>query len=94
VIDLEVGIEVAPKFLREDGSFDFSLINNRKYLLIIQGDDFFRIEETFFMKDSVEIDRIAEPLETKIAFQSLAFENSMADILPEMHNDLGKLATS
>jgi len=32
VIDLEVGIEVAPKFLREDGSFDFSLINNRKYL--------------------------------------------------------------
>ena len=38
IIDLEEGIEVAPKFLRPDGSFDFSLINKRKYLLIIQGD--------------------------------------------------------
>jgi outer membrane protein OmpA-like peptidoglycan-associated protein len=92
VIDLEAGIEVAPKFLREDGTFDFSLINNRKYLLIIQGDDFFRIEETFFMKEDLEINRISEPLETKIAFQSLAFENSKSEILPEMRDDLGKLA--
>jgi outer membrane protein OmpA-like peptidoglycan-associated protein len=92
VIDLEAGIEVAPKFLREDGTFDFSLINNRKYLLIIQGDDFFRIEDTFFMKEDLEINRISEPLETKIAFQSLAFENSKSEILPEMRDDLGKLA--
>jgi len=91
VIDLDQGVEVAPRFLREDGSFDFSLINNRRYLLIIQGDDFFRIEETFFMKDSLEINKMAEPLETKIAFQSLAFENSRADILPSMHSDLDKL---
>ena len=45
VIDLEQGIEVAPRFLREDGTFDFSLINNRKYLLIIQGDEFFRMKK-------------------------------------------------
>ena len=47
IIDLDHGVEVAPKFLRPDGSFDFQLINKRNYLLIIQGDDFFRIEEIF-----------------------------------------------
>jgi outer membrane protein OmpA-like peptidoglycan-associated protein len=92
VIDLDQGVEVAPKFLREDGSFDFNLINNRNYLLIIQGDDFFRIEEKFFMDGEIEINRTAEPLDTKIAFQSLAFENSKAEILESMHGDLDKLA--
>lgn len=92
VIDLDQGIEVAPKFLREDGTFDFSLINKRNYLLIIQGDDFFRIEETFFLNGDMQVDKIAEPMESKIAFETLEFENGKADILPAMHNDLDKLA--
>jgi hypothetical protein len=82
VIDLDKGVEVAPKFLRDDGSFDFNLINKRKYLLIIQGDDFFRIEELFFMNGDTEMNREAEPIENKIAFKSLEFENGKADILP------------
>ena len=92
VIDLDKGVEVAPKFLREDGSFDFSLINKRNYLLIIQGDDFFRIEELFFMDGDTEMNRETEPIESKIAFKSLEFENGKADILPIMHADLDKLA--
>jgi outer membrane protein OmpA-like peptidoglycan-associated protein len=92
VIDLDKGVEVAPKFLRDDGSFDFSLINKRNYLLIIQGDDFFRIEELFFMDGDMEMNREAEPIESKIAFKSLEFENGKADILPSMHSDLDKLA--
>jgi outer membrane protein OmpA-like peptidoglycan-associated protein len=92
VIDLDKGVEVAPKFLREDGSFDFNLINKRNYLLIIQGDDFFRIEELFFMDGDTEMNREADPLESKIAFKSLEFENGKADILPTMHQDLDKLA--
>lgn len=91
VIDLDEGVEVAPKFLREDGSFDFSLINKRNYLLVIQGDEFFRIEEIFFMDGDTHMDRVAEPIESRIAFQSLEFENGKADILPAMHNDLDKL---
>ncbi|MFM9837163.1 MAG: OmpA family protein [Cyclobacteriaceae bacterium] len=91
VIDLDSAVEVAPKFLREDGTFDFSLINKRNYLLIIQGDDYFRIEEIFFLDGDKEINRIAEPIETKIAFRSLEFENGKADILPTMHDDLAKL---
>lgn len=92
VIDLDKGVEVAPKFLREDGSFDFSLINKRNYLLIIQGDDFFRIEELFFMDGDVTMNREAEPIESKIAFKSLEFENGKADILTSMHSDLDKIA--
>ncbi len=92
IIDLDEGIEVAPKFLRDDGSFDFSLINKRNYLLIIQGDEFFRIEEIFFMEGDKELNKIADPLESKIAFESLEFENGKADILSIMHKDLDKLA--
>lgn len=92
IIDLDQSVEVAPKFLREDGSFDFSLINKRNYLLILQGDEFFRIEEIFFMNGDMEMDKIAEPIESKIAFESLEFENGKADILPAMHADLDKLA--
>jgi outer membrane protein OmpA-like peptidoglycan-associated protein len=91
VIDLDQGVEVAPKFLREDGSFDFSLINKRNYLLIIQGDEFFRVEELFFMNGDKEINKIAEPIESKIAFESLEFENGKANILQSMHSDLAKL---
>ncbi|HEY8935100.1 MAG TPA: OmpA family protein [Cyclobacteriaceae bacterium] len=92
VIDLDKGVEVAPKFIREDGSFDFNLINKRNYLLIIQGDDFFRIEELFFMDGDMEINKETEPIESKIAFKSLEFENGKADILPSMHSDMDKLA--
>ena len=92
VIDMDKGVEVAPKFLREDGSFDFHLINKRNYLLIIQGEDFFRIEELFFMDGDTEMHREAEPIESKIAFASLEFENGKSDILPGMHADLDKLA--
>src|SRR6185436_10504761 len=92
IIDLDQGVEVAPKFLRPDGSFDFQLINKRNYLLIIQGDDFFRIEEIFFMDGDMEINKETEPIESKIAFKSLEFENGKADILPAMHQDLDKLA--
>jgi len=92
IIDLDKGVEVAPQFLREDGSFDFNLINKRNYLLIIQGDDFFRIEELFYLDGDMEMNREAEPIESKIAFEQLEFENSKADILPTMHQDLDRLA--
>jgi len=91
IIDLDKGVEVSPKFLRPDGSFDFNLINHRNYLLIIQGDDFFRIEEIFFLDGNMEINKETEPIESKIAFKSLEFESGKADILEAMHEDLNKL---
>lgn len=92
VIDLDQGVEVAPKFIRDNGTFDFNLINKRNYLLIIQGDEFFRIEQLLFLDGDREINMIAEPIESKLAFESLEFENGKANILNAMHDDLDKLA--
>ena len=91
IIDLDYGIEVAPKFLRPNGTFQFDLINNSNYLLIIQGDEYFRIEEIFFLDGDTEIHRTAQPLASKLKFESVEFENGKADILPEMYGDLDKI---
>ena len=91
VIDLDEGVEVAPKFLRPDGTFDFDLINERNYLLVIQGDDFFRIEELFFLDGDTDYEGTTERLSSKIEFSSVEFENGKADILPEMEPDLNKV---
>ena len=91
IIDLDNGIEVAPKFLRPNGTFQFELINNNNYLLIIQGDDYFRIEEIFYLDGDTEIHRTAQPLASKLKFESVEFENGKADILPDMYGDLDKI---
>lgn len=92
IIDLDNGIEVAPKFLKEDGSFEFDLINNNNYLLVIQGDEFFRIEEIFHLEGDMELHKVTEPVSSKVKFESLEFENGKADLLPEMYGDLIKVS--
>ncbi len=89
IIDLDHGIEVAPQQLRRDGSYDFSLIKNNNYLLIIQGDDFFRIEEQFRLQNDTTIERQAQRISAqKISFVSLDFEKDSYEILPSMYRDL------
>ncbi|MFA0960846.1 OmpA family protein [Roseivirga sp. BDSF3-8] len=91
VIDLDQGIEVAPRFLRPDGSFQFDLIRNKNYLLIIQGDDYFRIEEIFYLEEDTDINLKATPLSTRMKFASIEFENGKADLLPAMFADLDRV---
>ncbi|MBL3656719.1 PD40 domain-containing protein [Fulvivirga sp. 2943] len=92
IIDLDNGIEVAPKFLRPDGSFEFNLINNNNYLLIIQGEEFFRIEEIFYLDGEMEMHRTTSPISSKIKFQSMEFEENKADLTTPMYGDLDKIA--
>lgn len=92
IIDLDNGIEVAPKYLRPDGSFEFDLINHNNYLLIIQGDDFFRIEELFYLDGNMEINRMAKPISTKLNFTSIEFDNGLSELKSEMYPDLDKVA--
>lgn len=92
IIDLDNGIEVAPKYLKEDGSYEFDLIDKNNYLLVIQGDDFFRIEERFFLDGDTSFDIQTPSINyNRWKFASLEFENGSAEILPEMHTDLDKL---
>ncbi len=89
VIDLRNGIEVAPKNTRPDGSFDFDLIDHNEYLLIIQGDEFFRIEKLFELDGDTTINVEAKNIRNKkLKFASIEFENGKWDILEPMEKDL------
>lgn len=91
IIDLDEGVEVAPKFARDDGTFEFDLINQRNYLVVIQGDDFFRLEKMFFLDGETEYEGVIERIASKIEFSSLEFENGKSDILLSMEPDLQKV---
>ena len=91
VVDMDQGIEVAPKYLKEDGTFEFDLIDQRNYLLIIQGDDFFRIEEAFYLDGYIELNKTTEPMNARMKFESIEFDNGKAEIKPEMYGDLNKV---
>lgn len=92
IIDLDHGIEVAPKYLRPDGSFEFDLINHSNYLLVIQGDEFFRIEELFYLDGELQLDKTTHSLSSKIEFTSLEFEHGKSILTDEMTKDLDKIA--
>jgi hypothetical protein len=92
VIDLSNGIEVAPKYIKPDGTYEFDLIDNNDYLLVIQGEDFFRIEEKFRLNGDTTVNMETPSLKyNKWRFNTLEFENGRADILPEMQVDLDKV---
>ena len=92
IIDLDNGIEVAPKFLRPDGSFQFDLINNNNYLLIVQGEEFFRIEELFYLDGELQLNKTTSPISSRLKFESIEFAEGKAEMSTPMYNDLDKLA--
>ena len=98
IIGLDNGIEVEmfdadlQEEIREDGTFEFYLINNKNYLLTIQGEQFFRIEELFYLEGDTEIKAYTQPISSKIKFQSIVFDNGKADLKSEMYGDLYKVA--
>lgn len=92
VIDIETGIEVAPQFLSSEGKFDFKLINKKQYLLIIQGDEFFRIEEIFFLDGDMELNMLTESITSRLKFESIEFDNGSSELKTSMYIDLDKLS--
>ena len=91
IIDLDNGVEVAPKFLKPDGSFEFQLINNNNYLIVIQGDEFFRLEEIFFLDGDKEIVRQVSSISQRLKFNSMKFDNGDATLKTRMFADLDKI---
>lgn len=91
IIDLQYGVEVAPQFLRSDGSFAFDLINDREYLLVIQSSEFFRIEEIFYLNGNRTLDQETRRLSSKIKFESIEFDENRSELTPQMYADLDKI---
>jgi outer membrane protein OmpA-like peptidoglycan-associated protein len=92
VIDIETGIEVAPQYLSEEGSFAFKLINNKEYLIVVQGDEFFRVEELFFLEGDMELNMVTESISSRLKFSSIEFDNGSSELKGSMYKDLDKLA--
>lgn len=92
VIDLDRGVEIEPKFMRPNGSFEFDLIKDRNYLLVIQGDDFFRIEEIFYLDGDMEIERRTQSISKKLEFTTIDFASGSSTVTTQMYPDLNKLA--
>jgi flagellar motor protein MotB len=88
IIDRDEGVEVAPRKIRDDGSFEFELIDKRNYLLIIEGDNFFRIEELFYLDGDMERDYEAHTVHKTITFEAIDFAPNSAKLEPEMENNL------
>lgn len=92
IIDLDTGIEVAPKYLRPDGSFEFDLIKDKNYLIVIQGNDFFRIEELFRLEGDMKMEHQTQSISKKLEFTTIDFASGSSTVVPEMYSDLNKLA--
>lgn len=91
IIDLDEGIEVSPKFIKSDGTFEFDLIDKRNYAIIIRGKKFFQIEEQFFLSGPTTLKKKVVPIENTITFASVNFDFDSATLKGVMHPDLNKL---
>lgn len=92
IIDLDHGIEVAPKYVRPDGTFEFDLIPDNKYLLVIQGEDFFRVEKIVDLNGDTTITVKTPSIDfQRIQFESIEFASNSSEIMPSMVPDLSKL---
>jgi len=76
--DLEKGTEIMPKSINEEGYFEFDLINNRRYQLLVMGDDFLTIKKDFEMNGDTTFQIFAQSYEKgkPIVFESLKFKSN------------------
>lgn len=89
IIDLDHGVEISPKKLRPDGTFDFDLIKNNNYLIVIQGEEFFRVQQNFFLRRDTVVNATTESIRSrKIRFTTIEFKEGSWEILSSMYGDL------
>ena len=88
IIDMDKQVEVAPKHLHSDGSFEFHLIDKRNYLLIIDGDNFFRVEKMFYLDGNTKMEIPLTTTRGLLTFESIDFNAGSSEILPAMENNL------
>ncbi len=93
VIDLTNGIEVASKYIRADGGFDFDLIDRNRYMILIQSPDFFSVEKEIDLQQDTVFKIMTTAIDYKIPliFKNIEFEEGKADIKPMMEPILDRI---
>jgi flagellar motor protein MotB len=94
IIDTDNGIEVASKYIRPDGTFDFELIEGSHYAMLIQSPDFFSVEKQFALKGDTVMTLLTNSIDYKLPliFKNIEFEPGKATILTAMHPTLDRIA--
>lgn len=94
IIDTDNGIEVASKYIRPDGTFDFELIEGSHYALMIQSPDFFSVDKQFALKGDTVMTLLTNSIDYKLPliFKNIEFEAGKSTILPAMHPTLDRIA--
>ncbi|GGG62198.1 OmpA family protein [Hymenobacter glacieicola] len=94
IIDTDNGIEVASKYLREDGSFDFDLIEGSHYVMLIQSPDFFSVEKKFALQGDTVMKLMTNSIDYKLPliFKNIEFDQDKANIRASMHPILDRIA--
>jgi len=92
-IDLDKGVEIAPVHINSTGYFEFNLVNNRQYQLLILGENAFRIEDqSGLSQDSVFAILEQSILHLKpVVFGQLTFAADDAGINPVVKEKLAPL---
>ena len=94
IMDLDNGIEVASKFIRPDGTFDFELMEGSRYAMLIQSTDFFSVEKQFVLKGDTVMALLTNSIDYKLPliFKNIEFQQGKSAILPGMHTTLDRIA--
>ncbi len=94
IIDLDNGIEVASKFIRPDGTFDFELMEGSHYAMLIQSTDFFSVEKQFELKGDTVMTLLTNSIDYKLPliFKNIEFQPGKSSILPSMYATLDRIA--
>ncbi len=82
VIDRDQGIEVAPKHINKFGYFEFDLINNHKYDIYIQGENFLTIKEGITLSGDTTFTEMTRSFDAgkPMVFENLEFEDDSYDL--------------
>ena len=90
ILDMEEGVEVAPKRINEEGYFEFSLVNDRRYQLLVLGDNFLTIKEDLVMTGDTTFTIFTQSFEENkpIVFESLEFRSNSAKLKAEVKPNL------
>ncbi|WP_426492900.1 OmpA family protein [Hymenobacter sp. 102] len=94
IIDTDNGIEVASKYLRDDGSFDFDLIEGSHYVMLIQSPDFFSVEKKFALEGDTVMKLMTNSIDYKLPliFKNIEFDQDKSQIRASMHPILDRIA--
>lgn len=95
IIDTDNGIEVASKYLRDDGSFDFDLMEGSHYVMLIQSPNFFSVEKSFALRGDTVLQLMTNAIDYQLpmVFQNIEFDQDKATIRPAMYPTLDRITT-